>query len=107
MAVSVEPPQTLSPELVLVDPRLAIDARGWLRDPDDVLSRHTRASHTENEQPPIADADVAAALHRITELADVEPPKRRRRYRGLKLVAAVEIWGLVAVLVAQTHLYAF
>jgi hypothetical protein len=98
------PPQTLSPELALVDPRLRFDAREWRPDPD-AFFRNERPADTVNELPPSADASVAAAVHRLSELADVEPPKRRRRYRGLKLAAALEVWSLVAVLVAQTHLY--
>jgi hypothetical protein len=106
MAESPAQPQTMSPELVLVDPCLAMDARERLPDLDDALSRHESPSHTANEQPPIANTNLASALRRLTELADMEPSKPRRRYRALKLAAAVETWSLVAVLVAQTHLYA-
>ena len=80
-------PEIVSPELVLVDPRLATDARGLLSDPDDTVARLEQQSSLYSAEPPLpvesvdpgssADEEVAAALRRITELAEVEPPKRR------------------------------
>ena len=80
-------PEIVSPELVLVDPRLATDARGVLSDPDDTVARLERQSSLDSAEPPLpdesvdpgssADEEVAAALLRITELSEVDPPKRR------------------------------
>ena len=80
-------PEIVSPELVLVDPRLATDARGLLSDPDDTVARLEQQSSLDSAEPPLpvenvdpgssADEEVAGALRRITELSEVEPPKRR------------------------------
>lgn len=51
------------------------------------------------------DEETAAALQRITQLADVEPPRRPRRYRVAKLVAAIATWSSVAILIADVRLY--
>jgi hypothetical protein len=81
-------PEIVSPELVLVDPRLATDARGLLSDPDDTVARLEQQSSLDPAEPPLpvesvdpgssADEEVAGALRRLTELSEVEPPKRRR-----------------------------
>jgi len=63
MAVPVTHVESVSPELVLIDPRLAIDARARLPAPDDTLARL---------EPDLATSIVAAALRRITELSEVE-----------------------------------
>jgi hypothetical protein len=48
----------------------------------------------------------AAALQRLTAAAEYDPANlRRRRHRSLKLIVAIEVWALVAMLVVQTHLY--
>lgn len=80
-------PEIVSPELVLVDPRLAMGARALLSDPDDTLARLEQHSSLDPAEPPLpvlsvdpgsaADEEVAEALRRITELSEVEPPKRR------------------------------
>jgi hypothetical protein len=79
-------PEIVSPELVLVDPRLATDARGLLSDPDDTVARLEQQSSLDSAEPPLAvksvdpdsstDEEVAAVLRRITELSEVAPPKR-------------------------------
>jgi hypothetical protein len=85
-------PEIVSPELVLVDPRLATDARGRLSHADDTVARLEQQSSRDSAEPPLsvasfapsssADEEVAAALRRITELSEVEPPERR----GLRLL---------------------
>jgi hypothetical protein len=85
-------PEIVSPELVLVDPRLATDARGLLSDPDDTLGRREPQPSLDSAAPPLpvdsvdrgssADEEVVGAQQRLTELSEVEPPKRR----GLRLL---------------------
>jgi hypothetical protein len=77
--------EIVSPELVLVDPQLATDARGRLSGPDDTLLEDK--SSLDSAEPPLpvesveagssSDEEFAAALRRITELSEVEPTKRR------------------------------
>ena len=77
--------EIVSPELVLVDPRLATDARGRLPGPDD--TRFEDEPSLDSAEPPLpvdsveagssSDEEFAAALRRITELSEVEPTKRR------------------------------
>ena len=79
--------EIVSPELVLVDPRLATDARGLLSDPDDTVARLEQKPSLDSAEPHLpvdsldpassADEDVAGARQRLTELSKVEPPKRR------------------------------
>lgn len=81
--------EIVSPELVLVDPRLAADTRGLLADPDDTVARLEQPSSLDPAEPPLpvgslgpgssADEEVVAALRRITELSEVEPPPAKRR----------------------------
>ena len=80
-------PEIVSPELVLVDPRLATDARGLLSHADDTVAQPERRSSLDPAEPlpsvesvgptSSADEEVAEALRRITELSEVEPPKGR------------------------------
>ena len=78
----------VSPELVLVDSRLSIEARAQLSERDETLARLPSRPLKSELPPPLAwsiapeswaDRQVRAALRRITELSEVEPPKRRRR----------------------------
>jgi hypothetical protein len=100
MAVPVTHVESVSPELVLIDPRLAIDARARLSAPDDTLARL---------EPDLATSIAekkAAALRRITELSDVdELATRRRSYRVPKLSMAIATWSTAAILVADVQLY--
>jgi hypothetical protein len=87
MVATGNQPEIVSPELVLVDPRLATDARGLLSDPEDTVARLERQSSRDSAERPLpvesvdpgssADEEVAGALWRLTELSEVEPPKRR------------------------------
>jgi hypothetical protein len=80
-------PEIVSPELVLVDPRLATDARGLLSDPDDTVAQREQQSSLDSAEPPLpvecvdpsssTDEEAAGALRRLTELSEVKPPKRR------------------------------
>jgi len=79
--------EIVSPELVLVDPRLAMSARTLLSDPEDTLARLEQQSSLDRAEPPLpvlsvdrgfsADEELAGAVQRISELSEVEPPKRR------------------------------
>ncbi len=90
--------QILSPELVLVDPRLSILARKLLADSGETLARmgrrrtpsHARELDAGTSADPASanEEKVAGALRRITELSEVVPPKPRRR-RLLTLVTGV------------------
>jgi hypothetical protein len=77
--------EIVSPELVLVDPRLAKYARGLLSGPDDTVGVEQRPS-LDAETPLLservaigssADEEVAEALQRITALSEVEPARKR------------------------------
>lgn len=102
----------VSPELVLIDPRLAMGARALLSDPDETLARLGQRSPLNkaelllpvwNVDPTSsADEDVSAALRRITELSDVEPMRPRRRL--LSRVAVTAAWAAVVLFVADLQL---
>ena len=100
MAVSVVQVESLSPELVLIDPRLALEARARLSDPDDTLAR------LEPDLVSSIAQERASALRRITQLAeDEELPTRSRSYRAPKLAAAIATWSTAVILVADAQLY--
>src|SRR5437667_2133784 len=70
----------VSPELVLVDPRLSIEARAQLVAQDETLARLPSTAPKSELPPPLAwgtalessaDQHVRAALRRITELSEV------------------------------------
>jgi hypothetical protein len=79
--------EIVSPELVLVDPRLATDARGLLSDSDDTVARLEQEPSLDSAEPRLpvesvdpgssADKEVAGARQRLNKLSEVEPPKRR------------------------------
>ena len=89
---------------MLVDPRLAAKARERLADPGDVLTQAV-ATPSAKREPSAEEAKFTAAIQRLNDLSDVDPPKRARGHQALRLLAATETWSLVAVLVAQTHLH--
>lgn len=80
--------EIVSPELVLVDPRLATDIRGLLSNLDDTLERLEQESSLDSAEPPLlvernvnpgssGNEEVAAARRRLTERSELEQPKRR------------------------------
>jgi hypothetical protein len=79
----------VSPELALVDPSLAACARATLPAPGDMLRWDELRADPDREQTvsvfahhvSVMEAERAAALRRITELSEVEPPEPRSRYR--------------------------
>ncbi len=105
--------EIVSPELVLVDPRLATAARALLFHPGDTfarvgqMSRMSRAQASgpasNAAQASSVDEEIGAALRRITELSEVEPPRRRRR-RLISLVAALAATSALAMLVIDLQL---
>ncbi len=105
--------EILSPELVLVDPRLSIAARNLLAEPGDTLARigrrptpgHGRELTSGTNAGPASstEEDVGAALRRITELSEVVPPKPRRR-RLLTLVAVAGASSAVGLLLLDLQL---
>jgi hypothetical protein len=100
MAICVARAETLSPELVLVDPRLATRARAQLCKPADTLARLTpdRVSVTDDAR--------AAALRRITQFSELdELPRRRRSYRVPKLTAAIATWVAALFIAVDAGLY--
>ena len=108
--------EILSPELVLVDPRLSIGARNLLADSKDTLARIARrptrshgrelTSGTNADPASSTEEDVGAALRRITELSEVVPPKpRRRRFLTLVAVAGASSAGGLLLLDLQLGLY--
>ena len=100
MAVGNAQVEILSPELALVDPHLAMNARAKLPDSGDTLARLE-----SDPVAPIAE-ERAAALRRIIELSEPEElSARRRSYRVPKLAAAITTWSMAAILVADVQLY--
>jgi hypothetical protein len=105
-------PDVVSPELVLIDPRLAMGARALLSDSDETLARLGQRSPLNKPESllPVwnvdpkssADEDVSAALRRITELSEVEPMRPRRWL--LSRVAVTVAWGAVVLFVADLQL---
>lgn len=89
----------MSPELVLVDPELAADVRS-VRAGDEGPIRNR--AHALGAAPVI---EPSAALRRLVELCDVEPPRPRRRFRAAKLGLAFAAWGTAALIVVDTRLY--
>ena len=78
--------EIVSPELVLVDPRLAKDARARLSGLDDTAALVHEASQDSTELSlhaesvatgSASDEEIAAARRRLTESSELEPPKRR------------------------------
>src|SRR5712691_4503121 len=99
MAGTVESPEALSPELVLIDPRLAAEARASAPDLQDarIQFRLETADSIAHE--------TDAARRRLIELSLVEPPERRGPLRVTKFAGAVATWTIVAILVVDTQLY--
>jgi hypothetical protein len=85
----------VSPELALVDARLAVHSRSALSDPEDSLARCTGDSSSRPQPSVLVSSsssrltkdDVSGALRRLTEaaaVAEIEPvPARSRRLINL------------------------
>lgn len=80
----------LSPELVLVDPVLSAESCSLVREPPEVAGPFRLVAAGDEEH-------VRAAVRRITELSEVNPPRRRRRRLVGVGVGAVAILWLEAV----------
>lgn len=100
----------VSPELVLIDSRLAIDARKTLSEPDDTLLRlgqpslaKRRPSTSSGHAPFSTDEEFSAALRRIVELSDVEPDAQPRR-RIISFLAVTAAWAVVVIVAANLEL---
>ncbi len=93
--VSGGEPEIVSPELVLIDPDLAMVARSLLPNPEVAFARLERRRPIHGAQLPVAvpnadrvsttDEAIGAARRRINALSEVEPPKQRRP-RSLSLL---------------------
>ena len=102
--------ELVSPELVLIDSRLAIDARRTLSEPDDTLLRlgqppsaEPRLSTSRTDAPFWVDDEFSAALRRIVELSDVEPDAQPRR-RIISFLAMTAAWAVVVIVAANLEL---
>lgn len=101
-SVTAEP---LSPELVLVDPDVAAYARALLADRDESPTSSDEATPFPEATAELLlrrmDEEAAAALQRIIDLSDVEPPAPPRRFRVPKLVGAFATWAVVGILTVE------
>lgn len=102
MAVRGAHVESLSPELALVDPRLAANARAQLPPADggDMVAflEHDPSASTEDAR--------AAALRRISRVAELEEfPDELPRLRVPKVGMAITTWSTAVTLVAYVRLY--
>ncbi|MBA2633627.1 MAG: hypothetical protein H0U86_11615 [Chloroflexi bacterium] len=105
--------EVVSPELVLVDPRLAMEARAALQNPHDTFARleqrlpvgqaTPQAVVPSADRASTTDEEIGAARRRISELSEVEPPTQRRA-RLVTLVSVAAAWCAVALLIADLKL---
>ena len=82
-------PESVSPELALVDAELAEQLRSAL----------------DERSPAARGVEPSAARQRLIELSDVTPPRRSRRLGVAKLGLAFATWGTAALMVVDTRLY--
>jgi len=102
--------EAVSPELVLVDPALAVRAH--------TLRTNRWAFAGEPERRPVSggaedgvllvraihQGEREAALRRIVELADVELPAPKRTFRVPKLVGAFATWAVAGIVAIDAFL---
>jgi hypothetical protein len=90
---------SLSPELALVDPHLAADARAQLADTGELTSaEHGQSAPTEQER--------VAALRRMSRVGELaEFPEQPPKLRLPKFAAAITTWITAGVLAADVRLY--
>jgi hypothetical protein len=82
----------LSPELVLVDPVLPTESWPLVREPLAAPGPFRLVTEGDEER-------VRAAVRRITELAEINPPRRRRRSLvGVGIGAVAVLWLEAVVL---------
>jgi hypothetical protein len=105
--------ETVSPELVLVDPGLAARAREQVDDPDDTLSRvRARAvsAGDAGSHASMLDDDIAQAVRRLAESAldgqaqESAAQRPRRVRRPVTVAAAVSAMFALALAVADRQL---
>ena len=101
----------LSPELVLVDPELARALADDLRTLVTLPARSTPETqpgdsaclHPWNVRvSSLTDESISGALRRITELSELDPPRRGRRFRSFLPVTAA--WGAMVLVVGGLEL---
>ncbi len=105
--------EIVSPELALVDPSLAACARATLPEPSDLLPGDELGADPDGaksgfllaQHVSLLEGERAAALRRITELSELEPPEPGRRYRVAKFAGAVATWSAFAILIADLGLF--
>jgi hypothetical protein len=103
--------EALSPELVLVDPELAVRAREWLAVPDDTLARLShvpRAGHAptystfaNGGSSSSFDEAAIAAVRRLAQAslaAPVSEPAAERPRRSRRLVVAAAVFSATSAL---------
>ena len=88
--VSPPPTPAVSPELVLVDERLA----------DQGAEREAPERGTPRTPLRVVEPDLRDAILRICELSDVNPPRRTRGARLLAFSGVATLWVEVALVVA-------
>lgn len=103
------PPSIVRPDVARVaPPAVAAVADGDRADPPVAAEGLTEAPVAGRgvTEAPVADGDLTAAMRRLAELVDVDPPERRSRsIRALGITFAATAWLVLAVVVADMQLW--